>query len=204
MQYLPVCGETHQTASEKGAKLGEEFNQAKRDFGWATAVLGGLLSAPMVISLVQQGFHVDLNWGFAHFVEFYRGFVHPIVDVIQWPLRVVMGWMQIDRFPLWLKDLHSLSFVGAAIFVRAGNMARRKKPESFFDALSDQLSSIAQTLWIGFTGGGLIGPFLLAPRGEDLGVHTRRQLTMAAAVLAAVVVFYVGNAIVPQIGVPTR
>jgi hypothetical protein len=92
---------------------------AKKDYEWAVAILGAIVSTPPVIALIQKGFHVELNWRFSEFIHYYQLVFTPVIDLVQWPVRFVLQLLRIDIvIPQWLKDLHAISFVLAGIFVR--------------------------------------------------------------------------------------
>ncbi len=72
------------------------------------------------ISLLQHGLNIHLSWGFANFVEFYRGAVGPVLDILLWPVRALLRWFHVQWIiPQWAKDLWALSFLGANVFWRA-------------------------------------------------------------------------------------
>src|SRR5262245_27824863 len=95
-------------------------NVTREHYRWAEKLLGALVSAPAIVGLVQHGTNIKLNWGFYHFLSFYRSIATPLIDFVEWPLREGIALLHLYfQIPVWLKDLHTISFVLAAIFVRA-------------------------------------------------------------------------------------
>ncbi len=139
-----------------------EAGPQKSEFSAAMSVLGGVFAASTIIHLIQQGWSIQLNWGFSHFVEFYRSAMLPFVDLVQMPFRWALGALNVHIVvPLWLKDLHTLSFVLAGVYVRGWRsdveaMADHILPpdlrEEFLPALSNPFERLATALFLGFTG----------------------------------------------------
>ncbi len=101
--------------------MSKRLTQLAPTFSMALSILGMVFSASAIISLIQRGAHVELQWGFAHFLRFYREWTAPIIELVQVPALWILAKLQIHLpFPLpqWANDLHTLSFVGAAVFVR--------------------------------------------------------------------------------------
>jgi hypothetical protein len=207
--------------TEGGAS--DTVKQAKADYGWALMVLGALLSASSVISLIQHGFHFQLNWGFDHFVAFYRGMITPVMDVVLWPVQALLGWLHVDWIiPQWLKHLWVLSFVGAGIAGRSLHRAllEEVQAEPEFRRLARQGLSfvVMRAFWvfwvwlfaIGLLGVGLFVVFFAFGKdevlgdgkdgiGDGIGFHHFLRTNLIMTVVA-VIAFYVSNAIAPQLG----
>lgn len=178
--------------------------EAKREFDGVMLVLGALFAAPTLISLIQHIAQVGLHWYFADFVDFYRALVTPLIDLIQAPIRWLLAAFGIDwTIPRWVKDLHTLSFLGTGFLMRGVSTAY------FESGIRTIVVGFAIALLFGFIGYGLVIilflPFVLTRMTEDKNdertMHRDRTIRLVvAATIAAVVVFYVGNAVVPMLG----
>lgn len=94
----------------------EQRGRQRGDLFWFYALLGSIFSAFAIISLTQKVFDVGLAPVMQEILDYYRGIVHPIMD---W-LLVWVRWLLPDwPIPTWVKDLYSLSFVGAAGLTRS-------------------------------------------------------------------------------------
>jgi|GEM_PF-3204853 len=105
------------------------FTSAKKDYDWAIAILGAIVSTPPVIAFIQKGFHIELHWALSNFVHYYQALFTPIIDAMQWPIRNGLKYVGVDIvIPQWIKDVHAISFVLAGIFVRgwASKIGRRR------------------------------------------------------------------------------
>lgn len=199
--------------------------QAKEHYDWATAMLGAVFASSSLISLIQHGLNIHLSWGFADFVRFYRGGVDPLLDVILWPLHAALASFQIDwQAPRWLRDLWTLSFVFTGMLYR-GILAGLGF-QGAGSQLSRAVSTVTGMLLFGLTGfaiptlvfsvlrlGGEAEKDLFRGFGTGLGMpaplrayvlarweSVRRSMRVLLFVtLVAVVTFYVGNSIVPQL-----
>lgn len=131
-----------------GGKLGEMRNRLKSfraDISFVSTMLGALFAAATLIHLIQTGWNVHLNWGFAHFVEFYRRALIPIVDTIQWPLRAALAALHFDlHIPQYVKDLHALGFVLAGIYVRAWVSDEKAKAQLTIATASEPLDMASE------------------------------------------------------------
>ena len=90
----------------------------RRTYDRAFAILGAMMAAPAIISLLQHIFDFDLSFHFRNFLQFYRALLRPFFDWIYGlfaPLLSLIGIV----LPAWLRDVHTLSFVGAAMTARA-------------------------------------------------------------------------------------
>lgn len=186
-----------------------ERRTAKADYSWAAATLGVLLSTSSAISLLQNGLNFDLHWGFSHFVAFYRGIIDPIMDIVLWPIQAIsdaLGWGWV--IPQWLKDVWTLSFVGASIQVRSHS----NQQDLQGGRLATTLIPVLFVVIFGALGLGLFTfLFIFSPnwsvRAKDTpedqsvslktGVRARQLIGLTAL---AVVVFYIANAVAPQLG----
>lgn len=218
----------------------------RKQFQQTLALLGVIVSATAVINLIQAGFHVHLNWGFSHFIEYYRQIAAPIMDVLQWPLRYALERLNIAwTVPQWLKDAHVLCFVLAGVYARgwttdieelrvaASREAVRRGSTWYGDLDLAENSPSAEhferarlrklpqqiffAFWTGFTAFTLvqwaqaltsIAVSSLRPvrnradaneKGWEI-FQMKRLATATLAAVAAVIVFYVGNALAPQLG----
>jgi hypothetical protein len=163
----------------------------KKAFDHMLWVLGALLSAPALISLVQRMLDIGLVAQFADFVSFYRALMHPVFEVLYAPLRMLFHW----SIPHWVQDLQLLAFIGAGAIVRGAMVTDTEEDKG----LSATLGYGLFLVFAGLTFFGLAA-FLLPviflnwkrlredQRREQLGVAG----SMAAS-LAAVIVFYVSN-----------
>lgn len=83
------------------------------------ALLGVLVSANAIISVIQHGFQIGLVPYLADLVSYYRQLTTPLFDVLYWPLETLfhlVGWRL--AIPLWFQDLHLLSFIGGGLIGR--------------------------------------------------------------------------------------
>lgn len=186
-----------------------EKRSAKAGYRWAAATLGVLLSTSSAISLIQNGLNFDLHWGFSHFVTFYRGIIDPIMDVMLWPIQAIsdaFGWEWV--IPQWLKDVWTLSFVGASIQVRSHSDQQGLRGGRL-------VTTFTPTLFVVIFGALGLGLFTFlfifnanwsvkakdTPEDQALsqkiGIRARQLFGLTAL---AVVVFYIANAVAPQLG----
>jgi hypothetical protein len=90
----------------------------KSAYGFVIAVLGGLAAAPSVISILQREFAFGLVPALAGMVQFYRELLQPVGKILYAPLRPMLdalGW----EVPVWLQELHVLSFIAASVVMRS-------------------------------------------------------------------------------------
>ena len=83
----------------------------RREVSNLYAIIGGLVSAGSLISLVQKFFNIGLAPVLAEFVAYYRRIAHFFVD---W----LFFWVPFE-VPGWYKDAYVISFVFLVTFVRA-------------------------------------------------------------------------------------
>ena len=94
--------------------------EPKREFDGVMWVLGSLVAAPSMISVVQHAFDIGLQGAFLESVAHYRRLATPVIDLVQLPISALLHLIGVSwDIPQWCKDLHALSFVGAGIFARA-------------------------------------------------------------------------------------
>ena len=96
---------------------------------WAFRVLGGLLAASTLISVLRQGFNIQLV-GLPN--EFYAQYVW-LRDTIFWPLTGLLSLISI-RLPDWAKDMIALYFlIAGAVWRALPNYARfhRTTPDRY-------------------------------------------------------------------------
>jgi hypothetical protein len=179
----------------------QELN-AKREFDIVMMLLGALFAVPTIVSLIQHVLDVGLNWYFADFIEFYRRIITPAVDFVQAPIRWLIDALHIRWvIPVWFKDLHALSFIGAGIMTRGLTIAGTER--GFQGAPLLQLLVIAV---MGFIGLGLLVMMILPlvltgaldNKDDEVDVRENSAIRRVALVtVGAVVAFYIGNAAVP-------
>lgn len=168
----------------------------QKGFKEVMALLGAMLAAPSIISLIQHFFAVGLVGYFADFVTFYRALVEPVFTVLYWPARALiaaMDWPLV--IPAWLQDLHALSFAGAALFTRALVAAEAHENKTY-----NALAFAIFTFGFGVT---LLGLFLLIgiaqamtsrPEKQNNPPLWRQVRLFGWATTFGVVAFYVANA----------
>lgn len=163
----------------------------KKAFEHMLWVLGALLSAPALISLVQRMFDVGLVTQFADFVAFYRELLQPVFEVLYAPLRMLFHW----SVPEWVSDLQLLAFIGGGALMRGAMATDTEEDKGLGSTVGYGLFLVfAGLTFFGLTAFLLPVIFLNWKRlRED---QRRQQLGVAgsmAASLAAVIVFYVSN-----------
>jgi len=176
----------------------EKLDGAKKTYLWWIAILGGLLSAPSVISVIQREFAFGLAPALARFVEFYRDCVLSFgvaLNLRSWPLINALTDLQYSQ----LLDVAPALFVTSSIVLRAIAISGERtnaQPLVLFLTYVGMIpfSAISPTLAI------LLFPLVLAALtlpGSSFG--SRRTglaiLATSAATIAAVVAFYFGNLI---------
>jgi hypothetical protein len=233
-----------------------ELLRARQDLSFATSAIGVTFAAATAINLIQHGFNIHLNWGFAHFLAFYRDALFPLINVIQWPVRAILEALDLKiTVPAWLKDLHILSFVLGGLYVRGwsieararaqqeletaeepGGVAGRGRLEitrraarmTFSDMLLQTVKAFviglfgaSYPLWLHSLGAVLVtrsdrywrewdeGTNFFDPatrRGREqmarhklLRYRFRNLVRLTAMVALAVAIFYIANALVPQL-----
>ena len=207
----------------------KRIQRARRNtFRAVITILGAIVAAPTLISMIQQILQVGLTWHFAEFVSFYRKLFAPIIDFIQWPLRTVLQWLQFDfAIPQWLKDLQILSFIGAGIGARSEMLVCRdyerdvipyfdfdQKPteviRDIFEFIRELLPDLhevsaffedaVKTIVSGFTLFGLYFICLQPWIGGPFEEERRAARSTIGALILAVLAFYVGNAVAVEVG----
>jgi hypothetical protein len=121
-----------------------------RDYRWMSSILGVVFSASALISLVQHWGDVRLEWGFAHFVSFYRAAIHPIIDlVLVAPVNALIAWLHLDwSIPTWMKDMWALAALCSGLLVRAESARsapERSSPDPELEAL---VKEVLKPFWL--------------------------------------------------------
>lgn len=176
-------------------------------FAWWTAILGGLLAAPSVISIVQRELSLGLAPAFERIVAFYRGVIHSLLDVIafrSWPL---VRDLSVDQFNS-LADAVPIALVVMGVGLRMNRTIDRT-----WGAFASALATGVPLLWaaayheasmtwalvipVAVGMGMAMFALVLWPNSRAVSIAMFRYsavaLTTCAATAAAVVAFYVGN-----------
>jgi hypothetical protein len=176
---------------------------ARSDYRFWIALLGALLSAPAIISLIQKLFKVGLAPIFSDILDYYRNLYYPVVEALQ-KLLAFIPWF--DFYALIYsslmshevyKDLTALSFISAIALYRVV----MRNNLSFDDLVSVTIVAIIFLVLF------VVLALTLIPLIFPLGVlfnMTRYKdnserleyLTSLALAAIAVAVFYVTNAII--------
>jgi len=176
---------------------------ARSDYKFWIALLGALLSAPAIISLVQKLFKIGLAPIFSGILDYYRNLYYPIVEALQ-KLIALIPWF--DFYALIYsglmsrevyKDLTALSLVSAVALYRVvmrNNLS--------FDDLGTA-TIVAAIFLVLFVVLALTLVPLIFPLGVLFNMTRNKDnaerleyLTSLALAATAVAVFYVTNAII--------
>ncbi|NNL15685.1 MAG: hypothetical protein HKO81_03470 [Flavobacteriaceae bacterium] len=114
------------------------------------SVLGVVVSASSIISLMQIGFDINLNLSLSDFLSFYRELVQPIYNFLYKPVLWVIGDIKI---PGWVMDAQTLSIVISSIYVRAKSAERINGEQVHFKS---RLSTIVAVCVLGLSMMGLL------------------------------------------------
>jgi hypothetical protein len=239
-----------------GRRVRGELSRGRRDFSFAMSALGVIFAASTAVNLIQHGFNIHLNWGFVHFLAFYREATLPLVNVIQWPARAIFEALHLNiTIPGWIKDLHILSFVLGGLYVRGWSIEAKARAQQELESADEPggiagrgrleitrrlarttpgdmlvqtaaafmigLLGVSYLLWLNslatvlvtrsdrywrawdegtnfFDPGTRRGRELMA-RHKLLRYRFRNLVRLTAMVALAVALFYVGNALLPQL-----
>jgi hypothetical protein len=182
-------------------------------FSRLTWLLGALLAAPTVISILQHSMKPTLAGEFAQALNFYRELLKPFFQVLYYPVRAIIQACHLSwSIPQWLSDLHMASFLSVGIIGRGIFMlkAAEKRPErythTFKDGTTQELSTSGQdfiaVLFLAFLGLVFAGvPLLLMlPWSMWLSItNSKKDVSFTSvgltawATLAAVSLFYLAN-----------
>jgi hypothetical protein len=144
-----------------------------RGFKEAMWLLGVLVTSASIISLIQHGFSIKLSPILDEIVVYYRALVAPLFSLLYSPIEAVIRWLALDwHLPQWLRDLHTLSFIGAGIYVR-----------NQFGGSSNQ--STGWLYWYGVGAGTLFAGFLF------FGLYTLIFVLAFATFLPSVVASWI-------------
>lgn len=125
-------------------------------FGKIWSILGIVLSASSIVSLLQIGFDLKLALSPSELLNFYRELLQPIYHLLYTPVLWIIGDVKI---PNWVTDAQTLSIVISSIYVRAKNVKRINGEVVHFKSL---VSKIIAIFLLGFTLIGLLFlPFIL-------------------------------------------
>lgn len=78
-------------------------------------IIGTLVSASSIFSLLQHGFDFPLTMSFSDFLNYYRELVIPIYQFLYQPIYWIFGDINI---PNWISDAQTLSIVATSIYVK--------------------------------------------------------------------------------------
>lgn len=89
-------------------------------FKQALWLLGVMLSASALISVLQGAFEIGLAPVLADSVAFYRSIADPLLDVLYVPVQFIAEKLHLHfQPPQWFRDAHIMSMIGAASRARA-------------------------------------------------------------------------------------
>lgn len=117
------------------------------------AVIGVFIAGPILTSLVQDVFSLDLYAVFECVVALYRSLITPVIAWIQSPLVALLDALNVDwTIPQWFRDLHALSFALGGIEARALAWASRKTGAVKDATMAMFLRKSWEAFWLGLTG----------------------------------------------------
>lgn len=90
----------------------------KQTYTFVLSLLGVLVAAPGVINIIQNGYAFSLGPFFLSILEYYRGIVHPVMELFYAPVRPVLAGFGLV-VPTGLFEVHAISFVATGIFFRS-------------------------------------------------------------------------------------
>jgi hypothetical protein len=164
-------------------------NEVRKTFDWTFALLGGLFTAPSVISLLQRSFTLSLAENFADFVAFYRGLTTPLFSVLYFPFQ----WLDI---PAWVGDLHVLSFVGMGVWLRGYLVAHAeifREAGWRLRAIMLAVCAVLALLFLGLPVLVWVLPVMFGWRGKRTAREYQATALVGWVAVGAVIAFYVGN-----------
>lgn len=159
-------------------------------------LIGILVVAPNVISLIEHVFEIGLRDAFGDLVTYYRSILSPLLSVLTTPIEQILSLLGVNfTFPNWARDVYALSFAGAGIAIRASadTYAEGQRPRVLMAA------GAAKAVTLGAVGLGLVN--LLQVIAAMLGAavwpkapnFTRSVRRTGWAVAAAVIAFFAGG-----------
>lgn len=159
-----------------------------RQFQFIMALLGSLVSAAALISLVQSIGKIELADLPARYLDYYRALWRLLVDWIPLPF----GW----RLPQWYLDAAALAAIGSASITHAVQGTREWRS---YDNLRGLAPVIALRIFLTVTLTGLAAfyyplIYLFGGRARRSDPFTRRTIVLLSASIAATIAFFVMNA----------
>jgi hypothetical protein len=176
--------------------------RAKSEYKFWMALLGALLSAPPIISLIQKSLQIELVPSLREALVFYRKLYYPVIDAAQYVLSL-FPWL--DLYALLYasfmsrevyKDLAALSCVSAIALYRVvirNNLDLEQLASSVVVAI---IFSVGFSIFA-FTLIPLISPLVVLRNMTAYKDNSERVEYLASLAVAAVaaVGFYVTNAL---------
>jgi hypothetical protein len=177
--------------------------RAKSDYRFWMALLGALLSAPPIISLIQKSFQVELVPALLEALQFYRRLYYPVIEAAQYVLSLVpwlnfyeliySGFMSRATY----KDLAALSCVSAIALYRVviRNNVDWERPAG---AIVVAVIFAAGYAVFAFTLIPLVSPLVVLRNMTTHDVNSERVEYLASLGMAAVATaaFYIANAVI--------
>lgn len=136
----------HSEAVSQVSEVGDRDGQRSIDAFWFFALLGSVVSAFAIVSLIVKAFAIGLSPIMLETLEYYRSVANFLFGGLLDALRWIMPTLSV---PDWLKDVWALSFVGGAVGGRAFLLAEGTTPGRF-------VAAIACALIAGVTFAGLL------------------------------------------------
>jgi len=132
----------------------------KQFLGKIWGILGVVVSASSVFSLLQRGFEFPLSLSLFDFLSYYRELIDPIFQFCYKPIYWIFGPINI---PSWLSDAQTLSFVSGAIYIKTkrseivnGERVHFKTWKTWIPAIISIGFTLAGLLWIPIILAGMI------------------------------------------------
>ena len=114
------------------------------------SVLGVVLSASSIISLLQQGLDISLAFSLSELVAYYRSLVTPIFEFLYNPLYWIFPSLEI---PNWVTDAQIVSIFVTSIYIKAKSNIRVNGKQVHFRTLWRKVHTI---IVVGYTLIGLL------------------------------------------------
>ena len=174
----------------------------RKTYRLAYSILGVLLAAPILVSLIQHVLNIGLAPNLDVFVTSYRNLITPIFGPLYSLVSGVLGQLGFAwTYPAWLPDLHALSFVCAAVYLAGHYNAQDQreapdaKPQSPTRKIMRGVERVAFAMASGLFGLGLFWSFSVVLRVIGHWVEEDDKLIAKAgwATIAAVAAFYGAN-----------
>ena len=119
-------------------------------FNKTWGVLGVVLSASSIFSLLQRGFDIPLAFSLFELVHYYRSLVAPIFEFLYNPIYWIFPSLEI---PNWVTDAQIVSIFMTSIYIKAKSTLRVNGKQVHFKTFWSKVHTI---IAVGFTLIGLL------------------------------------------------